>query len=55
MMEAQRDTQLYNLGLQMGYNQTEARAFADQLNHVVELTSLRTIYQNMRNGMPPPR
>jgi len=53
LLQAQRNIEWYSLGLQLGYNQQDALAFADNLNLIADQTSMRNVYQNVRSGMPP--
>jgi len=53
LLTAQRNTEWYNAGIQLGYSQDAALAFADYLNKVIDITSTRAIMQNMRSGGMP--
>lgn len=53
LLAAQRDAEWYKTGVQLGYNQTDAQAFVTYMNSVTDLTSLRTVFRNMRSGIPP--
>ena len=54
MLEIQRANIWNSLALQVGYSPAEASAFVDTLNGTVSATSMRTLYRNLRGGMPPP-
>ena len=53
ILTTERSKEWYNLGLQLGYNEAEARAFGEHLNTIIDLTSVQSIYRNLREGRPP--
>jgi len=57
MLDAERDKEFYRLGLDMGYAEGDALAFVDYLNEVLEVTSMRPVWEAMRpmGGFRPPR
>jgi len=52
MMRDERDREFYSLGLEAGCSEAEARALVNHLNEVLDLTSLRNVYEGMRPGGP---
>ena len=57
LMETERDRAFYEIGLDSGYTESEARDFTDYLNKVIEATSVRNLFEGMhpggRGGGPP--
>ena len=58
LMETERDRTFYEIGLDFGYTESEARDFKDYLNQVIDVTSMRTLFGGMhgsgpRGGGPP--
>jgi hypothetical protein len=47
-LEAEREREFHAAGRQLGYNEQDAAAFAAYLNEIIELTSMRSVMQNMR-------
>jgi hypothetical protein len=50
MMDKERDRALYDVGKQVGYTDKAAQDFVQYMNDLIEVTSMRDIYQNMRRG-----
>ena len=57
MLEAERDREFYDLGMEFGYTEEESREFVTYLNEVIDLTSMRDVWRGMRptRGDSPPR
>jgi hypothetical protein len=54
MLEDQRQREFYDIGKSIGYNDAEAENFVTYLNEVIDITSSRSIFHNMRGGGRPP-
>ena len=50
LMETERDRTFYEIGLDFGYTESEAQDFKDYLNHVIDVTSMRTLFGGMHGG-----
>ncbi len=46
----ERDMEFYRTGLKMGYDETQAAQFVDQMNNVIEVTSVQSLYDSMHNS-----
>ncbi|MBU0678295.1 MAG: hypothetical protein KJ626_09250 [Verrucomicrobia bacterium] len=53
MLDAQRDREFYEIGLDFGYAEDEAVQFVEYLNGIVDVTSMRSFFENMHRGPPP--
>ena len=51
LMETERDRTFYEIGLDFGYTESEARDFKDYLNQVIDVTSMRTLFGGMHGGL----
>lgn len=54
LLSAERSREWYNLGLQLGYQEADAKAFGDYLNKVIDLTSLQSMFRNRRGDHENP-
>ncbi len=58
LLEAERNREFYELGVRFGYNDAEAVSLVEYINEVIDLTSMRNVFQGMRGGGnwggPPP-
>ena len=50
MLLEERNGEFYRLGLDLGYNRRESAQFAEYLNSVIDVTSMRNVYQGFRPG-----
>lgn len=50
LMETERDRTFYEIGRDFGYTESEAQDFAEYLNGIIEVTSMRTLFGGMRGG-----
>ena len=50
LMEAERDRTFFEIGQDFGYTESEARDFAEYLNGIIEVTSMRTLFGGMHGG-----
>jgi len=46
----ERDMEFYRTGLKMGYDETQAAQFVDQMNNVIDVTSVQSLYDSMHNS-----
>jgi hypothetical protein len=53
MLDAERDREFYRLGLDFGYAENEALQFVDYLNGIIEVTSIRPVFDALRPRRPP--
>jgi len=51
LLEKERDKEFFQVGKDLGYTDTDARAFADYLTEVIDLTSVNQIFRNAMRGM----
>lgn len=50
LLDTERDKEFYQIGLDFGYTENEAVEFSDYLNGVIEVTSMRSLYEGMHSG-----
>jgi hypothetical protein len=50
LLDTERDREFYQIGLDFGYTESEAAEFTDYLNGVIEVTSMRSLYEGMHSG-----
>ena len=50
MMEAERDRTFCEIGRDFGYTESEAQDFADYLNGIIDVTSMRSLFGGMHGG-----
>ncbi len=50
LMDTERDNEFYQIGLDFGYTTSEAAEFTEYLNGVIEVTSMRSLYEGMYSG-----
>jgi len=51
LLEKERDKEFFQVGKDLGYTDADARAFADYLTEVIDLTSVNQIFRNAMRGM----
>lgn len=58
LLDEERDRQFLQLGRDFGYTEEEAIEFVDYMNEVIDITSMRPVFESMRPGRgfigPPP-
>ena len=58
MLETERAKEFYQLGRDVGYTDEEAQQFASYVSNIIDITSMRPVFQNMRpasGGFPRDR
>jgi hypothetical protein len=48
MLDAERDKEFYNVAMDLGYNEAEAAEFVSYLTNIIDVTSMRSVFQGGR-------